>query len=359
MVCTLGWPAESDVGFALIMTSPLVSILIPAYNAEQWIGETLESALSQSWPNKEIIVVDDGSADGTLRMAQQYAPRGVKVVTQPNGGAAAARNKAFELSRGDYIQWLDADDLLSSQKISEQMALAQSCQGKRTLLSCGWGEFMYRPAKADFKASPLWEDLSPLEWLLRKWENNAHMQTATWLVSRELTTAAGRWDNRLFGDDDGEYFFRVIKQCDSIRFVPGAKVFYRAAGSNRLSYIPLSDKKIRAQFLGMKLQIGYLRSLQDDQRVRAACVHYLQTWLHNFYPDRRDILEEAHRLAREMGGELRDPRFSWKYAWIEKTFGWKAAKRAQVQYNQWKTCAFRFWDRALATCTRPTRAPSL
>jgi hypothetical protein len=57
----------------------------------------------------------------------------------------------------------------------------------------------------------------------------------------------------------------------------------------------------------------------------------LQTWLHNFYPDRRDILEEAHRLARELGGELRDPRFSWKYAWIEKTFGWKAAKRAQVQ----------------------------
>jgi len=341
------------------MTTPLVSILIPAYNAEQWIAETLESAVRQNWANKEIVVVDDGSTDGTLRIARQFVSRGVKIVTQPNSGAAAARNKAFEHSKGEFIQWLDADDLLSSQKISEQMTVAQNCQDTRTLLSSGWGEFMYRPAKAEFRPSPLWHNLSPVEWLLRKWENNAHMQTATWLVSRELSDAAGPWDTRLFGDDDGEYFSRVIKQCGGIRFVPQAKVFYRAAGSDRLSYIPRSDKKIRAQFLGMKLQIGYLRSLTDDKRARAACVHYLQTWLHNFYPDRHEILNEAHQLARELGGELHVPRFSWKYAWIEKTFGWAAAERAQIQYNQWKTCAIRYWDKVVATCTRANSAPSL
>ena len=163
----------------------------------------------------------------------------------------------------------------------------------------------------------------------------------------------------MYGDDDGEYFFRVIKHCNGIRFVPGSKVFYRAAGSNRLSYIPKSEKKIRAQFLGMKLQIGYLRSMTDDARARAACVHYLQTWLHNFYPDHHDIIEEAHQLAKELGGVLRVPRFSWKYAWIEKAFGWNAAKRAQVQYNQWKTCTIRYWDRTLAAFSRPTRATSL
>src|SRR5690349_8578340 len=150
------------------MTSPLVSILIPAYNAEQWIGETLESALQQTWPNTEIIVVDDGSTDGTLQAARQFTARGVKVSTQPNSGAAAARNKAFELSKGEYIQWLDADDLLSSQKIAAQMEIAQRAQDKRLLLSSGWGEFMYRPAKAEFIPSPLWEDLSPVEWVLRK-----------------------------------------------------------------------------------------------------------------------------------------------------------------------------------------------
>src|SRR5882724_4223522 len=97
--------------------TPLVSILIPAYNAERWIAETIRSALKQTWRNKEIIVVDDGSTDGTLAIARRFEPKGVRAVTQPNQGAEAARNTASSLSRGDYIQWLDADDLLSRDKV--------------------------------------------------------------------------------------------------------------------------------------------------------------------------------------------------------------------------------------------------
>src|SRR6185295_4916198 len=129
---------------------------------------------------------------------------------QENQGAAATRNKAFSLCQGDYIQWLDAEDLLSRDKITLQMRAEENCQ-KRTLFSSGWGYFMYRPGKARFIPTPLWCDLSPIEWLLRKWEHSAHMQTATWLVSRELTEAAGPFDTRLLGDDDGEYFFRVVR----------------------------------------------------------------------------------------------------------------------------------------------------
>src|SRR6266404_1919322 len=101
--------------------APLVSILIPAYNAEAWIVDTIRSALGQTWPRKEIIVVDDGSRDQTLSIARQFASETVSVVSQENQGAAAARNKAFEMSQGDYIQWLDADDLLSPDKIAKQM----------------------------------------------------------------------------------------------------------------------------------------------------------------------------------------------------------------------------------------------
>jgi len=104
--------------------TPLVSILIPAYNAERWIAETIRSALGQTWPNKEIIVVDDGSTDQTVRVAQQFASKSVSIVSQKNQGAAAARNKAFELCQGDYVQWLDADDLLSPDKIAYQMRAA-------------------------------------------------------------------------------------------------------------------------------------------------------------------------------------------------------------------------------------------
>ena len=92
---------------------PLVSVLVPAYNAEQWIAGTIRSALAQDWPRKEVVVVDDGSRDRTLAVAREFASREVAVITQENQGAAAARNRAFSVCQGDYIQWLDADDLLS------------------------------------------------------------------------------------------------------------------------------------------------------------------------------------------------------------------------------------------------------
>jgi glycosyltransferase involved in cell wall biosynthesis len=325
---------------------PLVSILIPAYNAERWIGDTIKSALAQTWTRREIIVVDDGSRDKTVEIARQFAAAGVKVVTQPNAGAAAARNQAYALCQGDYIQWLDADDLLSPDKITRQMQVAETT-GPRTLLSCGWGFFCYRPQRAKFVPSRLWEDLTPLEWLLRKWEHNLFMQTGTWLTSRELSGLAGPWNAQMMGDDDGEFFFRVIKAADGIRFVPEARVYYRISGAGRLSYISRSDKKMDAQFLGMQIQIGYLRAMADDERVRATCVTYLQNWLVNFYPERMDLVAAARKLAAELGGELQPPQLSWKYRWIQKAFGWPAARAAAVNYNEWKAAALRSWDRMM------------
>ena len=332
---------------ALFPMKPLVSILIPAYNAQEWIADTIRSAQAQTWPNKEIIIVDDGSKDQTLSVARQFASKSVNVVTQVNQGAAAARNKAFALCQGDHIQWLDADDLLSPDKISKQMDAADRYPGKRTLFSSGWAYFSYRPAKARFVPTLLWQDLSPLEWLLRKWENNLHMQTATWLTSRELTEAAGMWDSRMLVDDDGEYFFRAIMRSEGIRFVTDAKVFYRMTGSSSLSHIGRSNKKMDSQMLGMQLQIGYLRTMKDDERVRAACIKYLQTWLPHFYPDRPDIMEKLQQLAKSLGGQLQVPRLSWKYAWIQKTLGWNTAKTVQLRYNQRKTAALMTCDKLM------------
>lgn len=322
----------------------LVSILIPAYNAERWIADTIESAIAQTWPGKEIIVVDDGSTDRTLAVARRFDSKGVQVVSQPNQGAAAARNKAFSLSRGDYIQWLDADDLLSRDKIENQMRAAEPSRDRRMLLSSAWGSFQFRPAQAKFVSTPLWYDLDPTEWLTRKCEGNWHMQTATWLVSRELTEAAGPWDTRLLGDDDGEYFARVINASTGIRFVPQSRVYYRITPSSRLSYIGRSDKKLEAHFLGMKLQIKYLRRRKDSERARAACLTYLQTWLPAFYPNRSDLVQEAQELAAGLGGRLSLPKASWKYALIEKLFGFAAAKHAQLYYNRAKCSALRAWD---------------
>jgi glycosyltransferase involved in cell wall biosynthesis len=329
------------------MTKPLVSILVPAYNAQEWIAETLQSAVAQTWPRKEIIIVDDGSSDQTMTIAKQFESDDVRVVRQENQGAAAARNHAFSLSQGEYIQWLDADDLLAPDKIEKQIEVLDRGVSKRTLLSSGWGQFMYRRNRAKFVPTALWGDLSPCEWLLHKMGQNLYMQTATWLISRELTEAAGPWNTKLLGDDDGEYFCRVLLASEAIRFVPEARVYYRASGASSLSYIGRSDKKLEAQWRSMQLHIGYLRSLEDSERVRAACVRYLQNWLLHFYPRRLDLVDQMQQKAMELGGKLGVPRLSWKYSWINPIFGLSLAQDAQITLPLLKWAVVRWWDRAL------------
>jgi len=328
---------------------PLVSVLVPAYNAEGWIADTIKSALEQTWSRKEIIVVDDGSRDRTLAIAQQFASENVCVVSQENQGAAAARNRAFELCQGDYIQWLDADDLLSSDKVEKQMESVKKLECRRMLFSAPWGTFMYRVTKARFTPTPLWCDLSPTEWLLRKMGQNLHMQTATWLASRELTEAAGPWDTRLSLDDDGEYFCRVLLASKGVCFVRDARVFYRESGFSRLSNVDRSDRKLESQFLSMKLHVGYLRSLEESDRVRTACLSYLQTWFVWFFGERPDLAEALEELAATLGGQLKIPPLRRKYHWIETVFGRRIAIRAQSAFPRLKWNLIRSLDKALCT----------
>ena len=343
----------------------LVSILIPAFNAQDWIAQTLQSAVGQTWPRKEIIVVDDGSNDQTTEVARCFASKDVKVVRTENQGAAAARNHALHLSQGDYIQWLDADDLLAPDKVERQLAALRETDGKRTLLSSPWANFNYRPQRARFNPNSLWQDLTPVEWLLRKMGENLHMQTATWLTSRELAEVAGPWDTRLISDDDGEYFCRVLMASEGTRFVPEARVFYRVTSSNRWSYIGTSDRKKNAMLLSMRLHIQYLRSLEESERVRKVCVTYMQTWFQNFYPERPDLVAELQGMAAELSGHLDPPRLGWKYAWMQPIFGRKIAKHAQIILPEWKASMLRGWDRAMyrlenrAAGIAPADAPNL
>src|SRR5215472_6570030 len=323
----------------------LVSILITAYNAEDTIAYTLESAIAQTWQRKEIIMVDDGSTDRTAEVARRF--KDVKLVSIENCGLSGAQNIAFPLSQGDYIQYLDADDLLLPDKIQRQLAAMSDFDSRRILLSSPWAPFCYRIRPARFVRNSLWQDLSPVEWLLRKMRENIHMQNATWLVSRELAKTAGPWDTRLHFDQDGEYFCRVLLASEGTRFVPGTGIYYRANGSNSVSFIGNSDKKKDSLLLTMKLHIQYLRSLEDSEGVRKACLAYIQTWCRNFYPERPDLMQEAQQLAAMLGGRLEVPKLSWKYLWIQKLFGFAAAKRASHHWNHYKLSVMRFWDKAL------------
>ena len=326
---------------------PLVSILIPAYNSETTIADTLRSAMRQTWRRKEIIVIDDGSRDRTHEIAQQFASAYVRVETQENQGSSSARNRALQLSQGDYIQWLDHDDLLAADKIERQLRTIAEIDDRRLLLSSSWAPFYYRTRKAQFVRTPLCESLSPTEWLLRKMSENLHMQTSTWLVSRELTAAAGPWDTRLLSDDDGEYFCRVLIASKGTHFVPDTGVFWRMSGVHRLSFIGRSHQKLDALLVSMKLHLRYLQSLEQSDRVRRGCLAYLQTWYGAFYPERPDLMAEVQHLAAQLGGGLKPPRLRRKYAWLTAVVGSRGAKWAQETLPQVKGSCTRQWDRVM------------
>jgi hypothetical protein len=205
---------------------------------------------------------------------------------------------------------------------------------------------MYRPYRAVFVPTALWCDLCPVEWLLRKMQQNIFMQTAVWLVSRELTERAGPWDTGLSTNDDGEYFCRVLLESENVKFVRDARVLYRMSGCNRLSHIGLSPTKQESDFRSIRLQIGHLRAREDSERVRRACLNQLRTSL-SLTPARTDIACLAVQLAAELGGELHLPTslLSRKYSLVETLCGLGTAIRVQAFVRLLKCSAARRVDR--------------
>ena len=330
----------------------LVSILIPAYNAGRWIQDTILSALNQTWGKKEIIIVDDGSSDKTLQIAKQFESKSVKVIAQENKGASSARNKALKYAQGNYIQWLDADDLLSPDKIHLQLEDQEMRNDEDLLLSSAWGKFFFRPEKTKWIQNSLCQDLTPVDWIRRKMSENAWMAIDSWLVSRKLTEIAGPWDERISLDIDGEYFCRVVACSKMVRYIPKAKSYIRTGNSSSISSpVNLSDRKLKAQYLSLRSQIQTLLSLEDSIITRSACVDLLRDYLIYFYPDQKEILEEMDVLAASLGGRLTIPEIQGKYRMIKNVFGWDVAKKARIFLPSTKMMVLKNLDKLLFSCS--------
>jgi glycosyltransferase involved in cell wall biosynthesis len=322
--------------------SRLVSVLMPAYNAERWIRQSVASALEQTWSNVEVIVVDDASTDETLAILGQMASPRLKVLRQPNNrGASAARNAALAHAQGDFIQWLDADDLIAPEKIALQMEVFERFEDPRLLLSSSFGEFFVRPERAHFTPSSLWQDLTPIDYLLHKFADNAWLNPGVWLATRSLTESAGPWNEQLSLDDDGEYCSRLVSAASSIRFVPQARVYYRRDNPQSLSR-RTTVRACESLMDSLQLCIGHLRALEDSARTREASVRFLQHWVDRsdcFCPDAPARFERARHLAESLGGELQPHRISWKYAPIKALFGWASALRVRRTWANLKLAA--------------------
>ena len=326
----------------------LVSILIPAYKAEAFVAETDRNALEQTWPRKEIIVVDDGSPDRTYEVAKRLESANVKVVRQENGGAPSARNKAFSLAQGQYIQWLDADDLLHPEKISLQLEGAESGLTSRILLTGAWGKFFFRTDKAEFSPDSLWQDLQPIDWIVTKFRDNVWMNPAVWLVSRKLTELAGPWDSRLArsGDDDGEYICRVVGASDGVRFVREARCYYRIGTVGSLNWnMETNEQVLQSLVLSLTTSVRFLLGLEDSPRTRDACARFLQTFMHYFYASNDRFYVELNAVARELlGQELSRPSVSWKYRPLELVAGPRFTRKVITNWRSAKLLVRRRYD---------------
>jgi len=191
------------------MMGQQVSILIPCYNAGAWIGRAIESALGQCGGDVEVIVVDDGSTDDSLDVSQSFGSR-IILETGPNRGGNAARNRLLELSTGEWLQFLDADDELLPGKIECQMALTKSSidavYGGVTLEWWEGGKVCQR--RVSLPEAALAPEVHWLKWQL------AHTGAVLWRASS--LRAIGGWNENFACCQDNEVCLRALE--NGLRF---------------------------------------------------------------------------------------------------------------------------------------------
>ncbi|MEI9421172.1 glycosyltransferase family 2 protein [Mesorhizobium sp. Cs1299R1N1] len=177
------------------MNGEPVSVIIPAYNAQDTIDETLRSVRSQSYKALEIIVVDDGSRDQTVAIARRHMeidPR-VRLIEQANAGVAAARNRGWQAARSDLIAFVDADDLWAPTKIERQMAVFDRTDEKVGLVYCWYLVVDAQGTVTDDRHRPNWRG----EVLERLFHGNFVGNGSAALVRRQALIDAGGFESGL------------------------------------------------------------------------------------------------------------------------------------------------------------------
>ncbi|RXG13770.1 glycosyltransferase involved in cell wall biosynthesis [Leeuwenhoekiella aestuarii] len=229
---------------------PLVSIIIPTYNRAHLIGETLDSVLAQTYTHWECIVVDDGSTDGTDEVLAEYVAKDSRFQyhhrpkDRPKG-ANACRNYGFELSQGEYIQWLDSDDIIKENKLEAQVNLIIN-QSFYTVLTCKW----YR--KYDFNGNQLvMKDLkiyrdyyNPIELLEDYGRYSTFYPLHCFLIPRSLIVNSSPWNEYLKINQDGLFFTNIFLNADKILFAPDTGAYYRMHLNEQTSIVNSKEKAL-------------------------------------------------------------------------------------------------------------------
>lgn len=295
--------------------------------------------MAQTWPHKEIIIIDDGSTDGSLSIIKKYTNDWIRVYPQNNQGAAAARNKGLEKATGNYIQFLDADDLLDENKITAQVKLLQAHPGKISV--CSTVHFPDGSNHLDFKPSAYEDsfliDNDPLPFIINLWggitNKGSMIQPNAWLTPKTVIDKAGLWNEKITLDDDGEFFCRVMLASDGIVVAPGAFNYYRK--NIALSQSGHRDiKSLQSLYQSINLKHQHLMVFKDEMINKVIC-RSLMSLLVYTYPQHRQLSRQIMADIKKMGGPVYYPVLGGKTIMLfSKIFGWKTARRAQYYYSK-------------------------
>lgn len=308
------------------MAAPLVSVCIPCHNAADYVGLALESILAQSWPAIEIIVVNDGSTDGSAAVLNRHRSSRVKVISKTFRSAAISRNHAYALAQGEYIKFFDADDLLSPESIARQMMRLDARSD--AVASSEWGRF-HGDDLATFKLNQqkVWRDMAADEWLVEAWKDARPMtQPGMFLIPRALMEKAGGWQESLTLIDDFEFFARVLCQAKDVLFTAHATLYYRSSLANSLSG-QKSREAMESACRSLLMGTGHLLRRRCDPAARLSCANMLQEFIYGTYPDHPDLIRMVRQRIKELGGSNLAISGGPRFHQLRRLVGWKAAKR--------------------------------
>ena len=313
------------------MTEALVSIIIPVYNAQNYLESCLISAINQTYGNIEIIIINDGSNDESIKVINKFVSDKVKVYNQSNLGASAARNHGLKYAKGIYIQFLDADDILSSDKIKSQIECLNGSVSKLTI--CKQVHFFDGENHLEAKFENEWfyrGTFEPVDFLIKLYAGEETLpgfggmiQPNTWLVPRILIDKAGQWNEELSLDDDGEFFCRVVLASQGVKFAETGFNYYRKFKEHKSLSGQKSRKSIESAILSNNLKYQHLSKLSSDKIIdKIFAKHYW--WLGVLiYPQFTDLSNYCILKGKELGydgqkyvggpmGHLLSNLFGWK-----------------------------------------------
>ncbi|WP_200977033.1 glycosyltransferase family A protein [Echinicola sp. 20G] len=307
--------------------NPLVSIIIPAYNKEAYVAETIDSALAQTYSHTEIILINDGSTDNSMAILEQYqarCPEKILLFDQENQGVSATTNKGIMEAKGEYIQFLDADDIMSNDKIQNQINLLKE-EGKNATVHCKWSNFKTSIKSDSFYPFHIYRNFDlGIDWLLTAWNYQEMTADSSWLVSRELVDLAGPWNEDLTINQDGEFFCRVLLNCSKVIYDNKSSVYYRSLNEGNVSQ-QKSEKSWCSLLMSYSCYQRDVLKVEDSPRVRKALKKVYQKFIYDVFPEHSDLIAEAENHIQNLGISEKTYIGGPKFQTLSKYLGFKNA----------------------------------